>query len=395
MGFVTNQTVLEAGDQILQRSHELADLCIRIQQIAAPTMQEEARAVWIEQRWRKAGLGDVYRDDMNNVYARVKASGSRPSSPSLMVSAHTDTVFPADTNLSVHIDKQNGRIFGPGIGDNSTGVAALLALADVLHNLSPPTDIWLVANTGEEGLGDLRGMRAAVDRLENTLGACIVIEGTGLGRVVHRALGSQRLRISVRAPGGHSWSDFGTPSAVHVLVQIAAELTHLRVPSEPRTSFNIGRIEGGRSVNTIAQSAQLDLDMRSQSKEELSALVQEAVSIANRYRTRAWQNRQVKVTLETIGDRPMGSIDADHPLVQAAQEALRDSQLDLLPNMHMSSTDANIPLSRNIPAVCVGITEGGSAHRLQEWIDPQPLPRGVRHLLMLTWWASEWLAGER
>ena len=149
-----------------------------------------------------------------------------------------------------------GRVYAPGLGDNSTGVAALLLLIETLKRLpTPPVDIWLVANSGEEGLGDLRGMRAAVDRLRSKIGACIVIEGMGLGRVVHQALGSRRFRISVNAPGGHSWSAFGSPSAVHVLVQLAAGLTRLDVPTHPRTTFNVGRISGGTSVNTIAQHA--------------------------------------------------------------------------------------------------------------------------------------------
>jgi tripeptide aminopeptidase len=306
-----------------------------------------------------------------------------------------DTVFPHDTNLAVRHDKAHRRIYGPGIGDNSAGVASLLLLAETLQQLpAPPVDLWLVANCGEEGLGDLRGMRGAVDRLQHQLGAAIVIEGTGLKRVVHRALGSQRFRISVQAPGGHSWSDFGAASAVHVLVQLAAELARLAPPGNPRTSFNIGRISGGTSVNTIAQQAELELDLRSENPAALQTIVNQVEVIVQRYRTAYWQERGVTTLLEKIGDRPGGQLDAAHPLVRAAYRSLASCGSTAQPTQNLSSTDANIPLSRGLPAVCIGITEGGNAHRLEEWISPEFLPVGMKHLLYLTWWTSAWLAGQ-
>jgi acetylornithine deacetylase/succinyl-diaminopimelate desuccinylase-like protein len=365
---------------------------VAIQQIPAPTGQEGQRAAWVEGRLRSLGLAEVEQDSLFNVYGCVRGRGHGPAA---LVTAHTDTVFAAGTDLSVTHDEGNGRIYGPGIGDNSTGVAALVALAEVLCQLPPPpATIWLVANSGEEGQGDLRGMRAVMDRLQPEIGAALVIEGMGLGRIVHRALGSRRYRISAHAPGGHSWSDFGSASALHVLVQLAAELARLRVPETPRTTFNIGRLEGGTSVNTIAQHAWLELDLRSEETAALQDAINQALAIVSRYQAPKWTQKGVTVTTETIGDRPPGEIPDSHPLVLAAQSALAAVGYGGKVDLRISSTDANIPLSRGIPSVCIGVTEGGNAHRLQEWIHTGPLPQGMAHLLLLAWWTSAWLAGE-
>lgn len=384
--------VMAAAKAFSEQASALGQLCIDVQQIAAPTDDEGERAAWVQAYFQRIGLHDVGIDELSNVYGRVAGVAQTPA---LLVSAHTDTVFPRETDLAVRIDEATGHIYGPGIGDNSTGVASLLALGETLQTLPPPpTDIWLVANSGEEGLGDLRGMRAAVDRLQGQVKACIVLEGMGLKRVVHQGLGSRRFRITAKAPGGHSWSDFGTASAIHVLTRLAAELTLLQPPKQPRTTFNIGRIVGGTSINTIAQEASLELDLRSEDQSALQTIVTETIDIVQRYQSSMWRNQGVSIEVETIGDRPSGGIAHDHPLVEAAFRSLM--ACGVTPNYHLriSSTDANIPLSRDIPAVCIGITEGGSAHRLEEWMNPKLLPVGMRHLLMLTWWTSLWLAGE-
>jgi acetylornithine deacetylase/succinyl-diaminopimelate desuccinylase-like protein len=370
----------------------LTELCVTIQQIAAPTGDEGARASWVETQMRRLGLRDVQQDALCNVYGRLPGTGSGPA---LLVSAHTDTVFAAGTDLRIVHDTAHDRIYGPGIGDNSTGVAALLALAEVLQTLpAPPGSIWFVANSGEEGLGDLRGMRGAVDLLQPEIGACIVIEGMGLGRIVHRALGSRRFRIQVSAPGGHSWSDYGAASALHVVAQLAADLTRLHPPETPRTTYNIGRMEGGTSVNSIAQNAWLELDLRSEETQALQEIVAQTLAIVERYQTPKWERRGVTTKVRTIGDRPPGEIPTDHALVRAAQAALARAGWTGKPDLRISSTDANIPLSRGIPAICVGVTEGGNAHRLEEWIHTAPLTQGMAHLLLLTWWGAAWLAGE-
>ncbi|MFO7633342.1 MAG: M20/M25/M40 family metallo-hydrolase [Caldilinea sp.] len=371
----------------------LIDLSIAIQQIAAPTGAEAVRANWIAACLRNLGY-KVETDELHNVYARMPGEQQKPA---LVVSAHTDTVFPTSVDLTIRRDDKHHRIFGPGIGDNSLGVAALLWLAETMRTMSaPPVDLWFVANAGEEGNGDLRGMRAAFDRLTadnpDAVGAAIVLEGMGLSRVVHQALASRRYRIHVTAPGGHSWSDFGTASAVHVLAQLAADITHLRPPKSPRTTFNIGVVEGGTSINTIAQHATLELDLRSEQPDALETTVRDVQAILARYQSMRWQQAGVTVTSTVIGDRPGGAIADNHPLVHAAIASLQAVRVKPQLSMRISSTDANIPLSRGIPAVCIGITEGGNAHRTDEWIATPPIESGLRHLLGLTTWAAGWLA---
>lgn len=377
--------------EFVQQQTQLLDLCIAVQQIAAPTGAEAARAGWVAEHLRGLGYANVELDALANVYA---CRQGRRRSPALLVSAHTDTVFPPGTDLTVRHEPELHRVYGPGLGDNSTGVGALLWLAEKLRSRpAPPVDVWLVANTGEEGNGDLRGMRAAVDRLEPVLGAAIVIEGMGLPRVVNRALSSRRYRIGVNAPGGHSWSDFGAASAVHVLVNLASELSRLHPPAAPRTTFNIGVIGGGTSVNSIAQHAELELDLRSEEPAALEALIAQVQHIIARYQTPRWQHAGVSVSAEVIGDRPGGGIADDHPLVLAAVQSLAALGVPTQLANRISSTDANVPLSRGIPAVCIGITDGGNAHRLDEWITTDLLPKGMQHLLSLTNWAVKWLAG--
>lgn len=384
-------SVCAAASKILREHERLRDLTVQIQQIPSPTDDEAQIAGWVASQFRSLQIREVFIDDMHNVYARIPGERAQPA---LLVSAHTDTVFPADTDLSVRIDEQEKKIYGPSIGDNSAGVAALIYLAEVLSQLQPPVDMWLVANTGEEGLGDLRGMRAVVDRLEENLGAAIVLEGMGLGRIVHRGLGSRRYRVGVEAPGGHSWSDFGRPSAIHLLAQIAAEISNWQVPSRPRSTFNIGKISGGTSVNTIARSASMELDLRSESSDALRTLIRNTEALIAGYQANEALGKQnVRTVLNVIGDRPSGHISANHPLVLAAREALRLSGIDAV-TLRISSTDANVPLSRGIPAICVGATVGGGAHRMEEWISSRTMPQGVHHLLLLIWWATLWLADE-
>ncbi len=384
-------------ERYAERRDILVERAVAIQQIPAPTGQEGERATWVEAAFRDLGLDRVERDSLLNVYARIP--GQRPG-PSLLVSAHMDTVFPQGTDLALHREPDRDRLSGPGIGDNSVGVAGLVTLAESLVRLPPPpVDVWLVANSNEEGLGDLKGMRAAVDRLHGRapgLGAAIVLEGMGLGRIVHRGLGVRRYRIAVQAPGGHSWGDFGVASAVHALVTLAAEIAHLQVPRKPRTSFNIGRIQGGRSVNTIADHAELELDLRSEAPETLAWLDEQVRRMVERHRSEHERlHTQATVHMVQIGHRPAGGIPEDHPLVQAASAVLARLQVRERRDFRISSTDANVPLSRGIPAVCIGLTEGGNAHRLNEWIAVRPLVQGMQQLLYLTWWAVHWLGSGR
>jgi acetylornithine deacetylase/succinyl-diaminopimelate desuccinylase-like protein len=375
-----------ANSAVQQALADLADYgpilatAIAVQQVPAPTFDEGRRAELVMGRMRDLGLEDVSQDTVGNVYGRRKGQAGQPG---LLVSAHLDTVFPLETNLGIR--REGDRIYGPGLGDNSTGVAGLLHLAGTFqrHDLPNRGDIWFVANVGEEGLGDLRGIRAAIDRLRAQLGAVIVLEGCDFGTLHHQAIGVRRYRIEARAPGGHSWGNFGNPSAIHALVRLAARISELNVPRSPRTTFNIGVIEGGTSVNTIAQQASLLLDMRSVSAPALDDLV---AQIDRLIRAAAIEHADVQIRVMTVGDRPSGAIPREHPLVQAAAYAYQSVGASI--SFQQSSTDANIPLSQGIPAVCVGITDGGNAHRHDEFILPENLGRGMQALMLLAMAAS-------
>jgi acetylornithine deacetylase/succinyl-diaminopimelate desuccinylase-like protein len=355
------------------------DLIVSIQQIASPTFLEERRASFVEAQFRALGLVDVAQDVLHNVFARLPGTGDG-TSPPLVVSAHTDTVFPAETDLSV---KRNGRyLYGPGIGDNSTGVAGLILTAQALleRQLAPPVDVWFVANVCEEGLGDLRGMYAVVDRF-GPEAAYIVVEGGLFGQISHQAIGASRFQITVTGPGGHSWGSFGAPSAIHILARIVTAVDQISVPATPRTTYNVGTISGGTSINAIAQSASLQLDLRSEEVAALNKLVAEVEQIVQKV-ARSVQRQGVTIDMAQIGRRPAGAISRNDPLVALAAAALQHVGWDRV-TFIKGSTDANVPLSRGITAVCIGLTESANAHRTDEYIDPVHLPDGLGQLLLL------------
>ena len=352
---------------------QVLEMAVTIQQIPAPPFGESQRAAFVHQQFAASGLAKVSMDALGNVYGCIPGSGkARP----VVISAHLDTVFPASTDLKVQ--REGDKIYGPGIGDNSLGVAGLLGLHYALQSRKSRLDgdIWLAANVGEEGLGDLRGMRAVVQRFAEKPLAYIILEGMALGQVYTRALGVQRYRIQVCTPGGHSWADYGRPSAIQELSCFVARLGELPVPSRPRTSRNVGVIAGGTSINTIAAEAHLELDLRSEGArelEDLTAQVEEMVRAANR--------PEVKFSYEIIGRRPAGSIAPEHPLVTLAQRCLREQGVQ--PNLHIGSTDANIPLSQGLPAICIGLSTGDEAHTVREYIHTPPLGQGLAQLVNL------------
>jgi tripeptide aminopeptidase len=365
----------------------ILDLAIATQQIPAPTFHEAERAEFIRARFSEENLQDVEIDSVGNVYARF--SGDRQSLNAkrqpLIVSAHLDTVFPLSVDL--RCEREPERILAPGIGDNSLGVAGLFGLVWALHErgLTLPGDLWLVANVCEEGLGNLRGMKSLVDRF----GGCreqsaersgslayIVLEGLALGQVYHRGLGVRRYRIAVRTSGGHSWIDYGQPSAIHELTALSARLTALELPRTPRTTLNIGVISGGSSVNTIAAEAMLELDLRSESAETLECLAGQVEQV-----THSAEKPGVTIEMDVIGQRPSGEIPAEHPLVRVAQDCLREVGIE--PRLNIGSTDANLPLSLGLPAVTIGLTTGGRAHTVHEFINIAPLEKGMEQLVRL------------
>jgi acetylornithine deacetylase/succinyl-diaminopimelate desuccinylase-like protein len=347
---------------------QLLELAIQIQQIPAPTFHEGARGEFVRRLFLEEGLKDVSRDEVGNVVARLP--GRQRKAGALAVSAHLDTVFPVGTNLQ--IKKEAGRIVAPGIGDNSLGVAALFGMVWALRErgVKLKSDVWLVANVGEEGLGDLRGMRAVVERFGLGVRGYLVLEGLALGHVYHRAVGVKRYRITAKTAGGHSWSDYGQPSAVHELASLVTKLTSIPVPHDPRATVNVGTIQGGMGVNVLASEAKCELDLRSEDAGTLAALVREVEGIL----THAGREG-VKIAAEVIGERPAGEISADHPFVALAVNCLAEQGLNAV--LTAGSTDANVPLSQNTPAVVMGITTGGGAHTVNEFIDVEPVERGM------------------
>jgi acetylornithine deacetylase/succinyl-diaminopimelate desuccinylase-like protein len=267
------------------------------------------------------------------------------------------------------------------------GLAAMLALAEQIgaRGISLPVDVWWVATVGEEGLGDLRGIRRACERLGDQIGVAIILEGLGFGRVYHIGLGVRRLRVTVRGPGGHSWGHAGRPSAIHHLLRMGAALVdETEVPDEPRTVLNVGLISGGTSINTIAAEASFAIDMRSVDADSLVGLESQVMEIVGRFS----DSPDLEVMTEVVGDRPSAMLSAGHPLVQAAQGALHYVGHDA-PSLEIGSTDANITLARGIPSVCVGVTKGGNPHALNEYIEIAPLVMGMRQLTLLALLAVE------
>lgn len=344
------------------------DSTLTIQAIPAPTFDEAERAAYMRQEFEAAQLQDVHHDRLGNVYGHVSGG----SAPPILVSAHLDTVFGHGTDLRAR--QTRTRIVAPGVGDNAVALGALIELAHDVSELRPAGDLWLVANVGEEGLGNLCGMREVVAQLADRIAFYVVLEGMALGHIYHRALPVRRYRLTANTRGGHSWIHRGRTSAIHALVRLAGQLLEIPLPNGARTTLNIGTIDGGRSINSIADGAMMELDLRSESMDSLDRLdqaVQATVSEA--------ANSGQRLELELIGVRPAGELPSGHPLVQAAAQALTAAgEQDQF--LEAGSTDASIPLHRGLPAVCVGVTKGGEAHTLDEYIELNPMPHGYRAL---------------
>lgn len=362
---------LHASRETFQPSN-LIDLAIQIQQIAAPTFAEGARGEFVRGLFVKENLKDVSIDSIGNVYGRLP--GKQKKAKSLIVSAHLDTVFPGSVNLRASMEA--GKIVAPGIGDNSLGVAALFGIFWTLRErkIELKHDVWFVANVGEEGLGDLRGMRGVVERFGADVIGYLVLEGLALGHVYHRAIGVRRYRITAKTAGGHSWADYGQPSAVHELAALVTQLTAIRLPREPRTTMNVGTFGGGTGINVLAAEAKCELDLRSEDPKTLLKLTYQVEKLF-----KDADREGVRIIAEIIGERPAGEIPADHPLVQLAMTCTREQGVDAI--LTVGSTDANIPLSLGIPAVVMGISTGGGAHTLNEYIDIDPIRKGIDALV--------------
>ena len=341
--------------------------------IPAPTFEEGARAQWFADRFSALGLTNVHLDAAGNALAELSPPGAREDAPITLLSAHLDTVFPSGTPT---IPTEEGSIIrGPGSCDNGPGLTGLLAIAAALRyaNITPPTPILVAANVGEEGEGDLRGMRHLFETgpYGKRIQAAIALEGAGTGAVVTSALGSLRFRLTATGPGGHSWTDAGTPNPIQHLARALTALESIALPDQPRTTLNIGRIEGGTSINSIPERATALLDLRSTSPTQLRLTETDLRAVLAPH----------PITLDLIGDRPAAALPPDAPLLQTVRAV--DRHLGLRTEPRIGSTDANIPLALGIPAIAIGTGgTGGGIHTLAEWYDPTGRELALRRILL-------------
>ena len=372
----TARTRLAASDEQVLRTQ------IALSEIPAPTGAEQLRGASVEERFRALGLSDIRTDDVGNVLGM--RAGAAHVSP-VMMCAHLDTIFPDGTPVGVHRD--GAHLNGPGIVDNSRGLAVMLALAGAIdgHHLRTRRPIVFAATVGEEGAGDLRGMKHLFNRLDEPPAACIALDGAGDDRVVTRALGSRRFRVTFHGTGGHSWGSFGVPNPVHAAGAATARLASLPLPRTPRTTLSVCRIGGGLSVNAIPEDAWIEVDLRSSSADVLARCsedIQQVIRAAAREENgrRSSGTTPLTYTVVPIGDRPCGELDAQHPLVQSAVAATR--AIGRQAELSTASTDANVPISLGVPAIAIGAGgRGGGVHTPTEWYDNTDGPLGVARAL--------------
>lgn len=361
--------VRAAMDELRATNDWTLERQVAICEVPAPPFGEAARAAAYAREFAAIGYTNVRRDSLDNVIAEL-AGGDGPT---VMIAGHLDTVFPDSTNVTV---RRNGtRFSGPGIGDDCRGLAVVLAVARVMktQNITPRGRILFVGNVGEEGPGNLRGVRWLFEReLRGQVDYFISVDGTG-ANVTTRAVGSHRYTVAITGPGGHSYGDFGMPNPTHALGRAIAKIADLQVSAQPRATFNVGILRGGTSVNSISMRAEMDVDMRSESANVLADLdrrVRAAVDAAIAEEHRRWPNSDVRlrVSYDTIGIRPTGAQSDDAPIVQVALAAGR--AVGFSPRTGASSTDANLPISMGIPAITIdGGGSGDGAHSLAEWYD--------------------------
>ncbi len=338
---------------------------VAIAGIPAPSGAEGRRAELVRRWWTDDGWDRVDIDPTGNVWALVRGGAGG----AIMLSAHLDTVF--DDDVEHRVRSEEGRLLGPGVGDDAIAVAALSAIGTLVRD-GPGRPVWVLASVGEEGLGNLRGIRAALDAFAQPIDAVIAVEGNYFGRVSATGVGSLRWRVTVGGPGGHAWEAPDAPSAVHVVATMVVDLAALRVGGS-RTAVNVGRIGGGEAINARARAAWFELDLRAEDPAALAVLEGAAKDAIDRQR-----RDEMDVRIEEIGRRPAGRLDHTHPVVVAAIAALDEA--GVAPVLVATSTDANAAHDRGIPAIAVGITTGGGEHTPQEWVDTAPVAEGLRAL---------------
>ncbi|MGA9069800.1 MAG: M20/M25/M40 family metallo-hydrolase [Terracidiphilus sp.] len=382
----------------------IMDLHAELSAIPAPPFGEQARSEWMAARFREAGLSGVEIDEIGNVFGWLSAARlpAESTGPFVVLSAHLDTVFPAGTPLYPLVE--GDRLEVPGAGDNCAGVAGMLAIAHALiqsqTELAAP--LLFLGNVGEEGEGDLRGVRHLYRQsaLAGRIAAHIVLDGAGAESAVTQALGSRRFRVTVNGPGGHSFTDAGTPNPITALALALSVLARTPLPEEPRTTLNLGTIHGGTSVNAIPESAQAEIDFRSTHAQQLVRLevalhraAEDAVLECNAQAKSIARDERglLSFTIELIGDRPAAQLPNNSPLLDALRAV--DRHLGLRTEPRLGSTDANIPLSLGVPALSMGAGgETGGAHTRAEWYSAKDRETGLKRVLLLVLAMTGWAA---
>jgi acetylornithine deacetylase/succinyl-diaminopimelate desuccinylase-like protein len=384
----SNNRVKAALAQIKSRDAATLQEQIEIAQIPSPSFKESVRAADYVRRLQALGLSDAAIDAEGNVIARRKGTGKGPT---LVLSAHLDTVFPEGTDVTV--TQKDGRYYGRGLADDSRGLAVLLTVLKAMQDNSIRTrgDVLFVGTVGEEGLGNLRGVKALfrdnpkIDGFISVDSMGAPDDNEGRGKIVDHATGSRRWQVTFKTTGGHSFNNFGSPSAIHAMGRAIAKIDELRPPADPKTTFTIGVVSGGTSVNAIAGEAQMQVDMRSNSATELAAIekqILELVDAAVVDENQRWNSKDTRAETKLLGDRPAGTANSDTPVVQAALQAAVALGLPE-PTLAAASTDANVPLSMGIPAATVsGGGRGDKAHSLDEWYEPLNAWAGPQSVLL-------------
>ena len=378
-----NPKVRAALDWFVPNLSWINEQQVRLTEIPAPPFQEAARAAALQKSLAEIRLSAEI-DKVGNLICELRGANEKEV---VLVSAHLDTVFPSGTDVKVRHD--GSRLLAPGISDNGTGIAALLALVRAIQfgRVKPQRTILFAWDVGEEGEGNLRGMRELIEGYRSRLKAVIVLDGSGTEHVTTKALASRRLEASITGPGGHSWSDFGMPNPINAMVRGSVRFINTKIPVNPRTTFNIGQIEGGTSVNSIPHAASIKVDIRSESEDELTRLesaLRECIAAGVRDEMDSSRDRSkgpLEWKVELLGRRPGGELSPDSPLLSVLQAA--DEYVGNQSRIERSSTDANIPLSQGIDAISIGAGgTGGGAHSLPEWYDPAGRELGLKRALL-------------
>jgi len=401
--------VHEAFRWLHLHTRQMLTIQAELARIPAPPFGEEARSAWMAERFREAGLPSVSIDAIGNVFAVLAAADDgEEDGPVILLSAHLDTVFPAGTPMEPVMGED--RLEGPGVCDNAAGVVGMLAVARAIHAAQIPLPATLVVcgNVGEEGEGDLRGVRHLYRHaaFAGRVVAHIVLDGAGTETAVTQALGSRRYQITVNGPGGHSFTEAGTPNPIVALALALSELSRVPLQNElepGRTTMNVGTIAGGTSVNSVPESATAAVEFRSTAVDHLVRLevalhraVEDAVETANASAHGAIlgngrPGRELRFAIEKIGDRPTGELKEGSALFENLRAV--DRHLGLRTDFRLGSTDANLPLSLGIPAVSLGAGgDGGGAHTRAEWYSAVNRGLGLRRVLLLTLAMLSWAA---